>query len=460
MTSADSLNRTGAEFQLRGDEEGARVHYLAALKLDPAFVPALANLCVILSNRNQLASAAVLLRRITALAPNDGLQMSNLGNILTRLERFDEAKSAFDRAVELRPDNPDVWYNLLLWAHRTGDQVAALGYSERVLELGSDTAQVRNDRAHLYLALGDLETALSLYEARWETLIHLEPWDLHLPEWNGFDLNGKHILVHGEQGFGDTLMTSRFIPALLALGADVTFAVPGNMVRFFEFQNWNIDVVDIAKLEEDHAGQFDCHSPLYGVMRHLGVRRGDIDPRPFLKVPEIVGPPVFRGNVKNVGICWVSGRRGNAMDWRRRVSDLGDWLQLADIPGIYLWSLCYDPEATKQIIDLGAEAIVEDRTSFLGDFADTAAFVDQLDLVITVDTAIAHLAAGMGKATWMLSQFTPCWRWWDIANGTGWPWYDSMTIIPQATPGGWTNQLRQCRIRLEMAGESGLERAA
>lgn len=450
MTSADSLNRQAAEFQFRGDEEAARLHYLAALSVDPWYVPAMANLATILSNRNQLAPAATLLRRIVTIFPNDGIQWSNLGNILTRLERYDEAQAALDRARAIIPDNVGLWHNLVLLSHRIGDQDAAMDYMNRIEALGGRSGATANDKAHILLAVGDLEAALVEYEARWHTLMHLEPWDFYIPEWQGESLDGKRILFHAEQGFGDTIMTSRFTVELTELGAKVTLGLPGGLCRLFDHQMWtNVDTLDIAKMTESDAKRFDFHSPMYSAMKHLGITKDKIEPYPYLIAPEIVGPTVYRGgDVLNVGICWASGKRGTQMDWRRRVSSLKSWLRLANDPRVQLWSLVPEKFARDEIAELGAEAIINDLTSTFEDFADTAAFINQLDLVITVDTAIAHLAGAMGKQVWMLSQFTPCWRWWDLANGTGKPWYESMSIVRQIAPGDWDSQLALCEESL------------
>lgn len=443
-SSADSLNRLGTELQLRGDEEGARVHYLAALHLDPHFVPAMVNLATILSNRNQLSAAAAIMAQVAALVPGEPKALSNLGNLLTRLERYDEAEPVLRRAAEISPDDTAVWHNLLLLAHRMGDHDLALDYMDRLLALGADTPAVRNDRAHLLLAAGRLREALVDYEARWHTLAHLESWDFHIPEWKGEDLSDKHILVHHEQGFGDTIMTARFLRLLAERAKRVTFGLPPALLALFDQQQWPIDTISIPDMTEEQARHFDLQSPLWSAVRWLGIEQRDINGKPYLRAPDLVVPPVLSKPALNVGICWASGKRGTQMDWRRRVSPLRLWLRLAEVPGVHLWSLSYEAEARAEIEELGAEAIVNDRTRALSSFADTAAFVSQLDLVISVDTAAAHLAAAMGVETWMLSQYTPCWRWWSIADGSGAPWYDSMRILRQPNPSDWDAQLSTC----------------
>lgn len=445
--SADSLNRLGAELQLQGDEEGARLHYLAALHIDPGFCPSLANLAMVLGNQNKLTVAAAIVTRILNMFPNDGGQWNNLGNFLTRLERYSEAEIALNRAAELVPDNIGVWHNLLLLAHRTRRSDLALDYVNQVIRLGGFNPSVQNDRAHILLAIGDLGRGLVDYEARWHTLLHLEPWDFHIPEWTGQDLTGKSILVHHEQGFGDTIMASRFVLSVRDLGAKVTFGLPVALLRLYEHQDWGIEFIDITKLTQENAREFDFHSPLYSTMRWLGIRRGTISSTPYLTSPELVVPGVIK-NVFNVGICWTSGSRGSKFDWRRRISPLEAWLSLTEIPGVLLWSINKDPSAQEEIQTLGAEALIHDQTGSFNDFASAAAFISKLDLVISVDTAVVHLAGAMGKPVWMLNQFTPCWRWWDSDIRAGTPWYENMKIVNQNSPGDWGYQIAECKTRL------------
>lgn len=452
MTSADSLCQQGIAFHQIGNYDAAKIYYLAALRTNPKHLSSLLNLCEVLSQRNQILPAVATMSRVLEIAPNNGPYWSNYGNLLKRLERYDEARQAFVISKEISPDHIGTWHNLLLLELREGNIGAALDCYNQIKALGGDSEAVQNDLAHLYLAAGDLETAFEVYESRWHILTHMEPWDYHIPEWQGEDLEGKYLLVHQEQGYGDTIMASRFIKDLTNRGAKVTFAIEGALVGLFEHQNWGIEVIDLHTLTENDAKKFDFHSPLYSMMRWLEVRKENINPRPFISPPKITVPPVFRGMV-NVGICWTSGKRGNHLDWRRRISPLELWLALAEVPNVQLWSLCPGSEAQSEIVNLGAEVLVLDEVTKFFDFAETAAFMDKLDLVISVDTAVAHLAASMGKATWMLSQFTPCWRWWDLEAGTGKPWYDSMEIIPQYAPGDWKTQLEECERNLRLMVE-------
>jgi tetratricopeptide (TPR) repeat protein len=140
----------------------------------------------------------------------------------------------------LLPDHIGAWHGSLLLDLREKKCDDALRCYEKIKALGGDNPTIQNDLAHIYLAQGDSEKAFETYEARWHILSHMEPWDFHLREWQGESLKDKLILIHAEQGFGDTIMVSRFLPSLLDQGAVVTLAVEPAMVELFEAQEWNI----------------------------------------------------------------------------------------------------------------------------------------------------------------------------------------------------------------------------
>jgi Glycosyltransferase family 9 (heptosyltransferase)/TPR repeat len=440
LPTPDTLNRRGAELFLQGDYKGATLHYQTALSIDSNFYPAMANLVKVVGDHGNMEIARVLAKRMLAMYPRDGRQRINLGGILMRMERYEEALEELGRAKELCSDDATLWYNFALLHHRLGNEAEAFAALNKVEELGYSNHNTMNDRSHMMLAQGrNMHAALELYEARWHQMPHLPPWDYHVPEWKGEQLGGKTIMLHGEQGFGDTIMTMRFGRQVAALGASVVYCVPQALVTLLEAQSWADRVVGLESMT--NMDGMDFHSPLYSAMRWLGVDWDTINPEPYLTVPRITGPHVRPGF--NVGICWASGRREDeAMNWRRRISPLKSWLRLAEDPKVNLWSLQKGDEET-EIAEIGAEVLVANLMPQVNDWAETTALIDQLDLVITVDTAIAHLAGALGKPVIMISQFCPCWRWIYLGNGTGQPWYSQMRIFKQPVPGDWDAPLVQ-----------------
>ena len=457
MKSANDLNLAGIELHKRGDFEGARLHYEAALKVDAFHTPALQNLAEIEHRRLHLATNVVMQRRLIALNPHDVNRYANLANCLSRLERYDEAEAALKVAVELGPDQPAVWHNLALLYIKTLRYTDALAALDKVQALGVNGHQVLNDRAHALLGLGRLPEALADYEARWHTLVHLPPWDFYIPEWRGEDLDRRRILVHAEQGYGDTIMTSRFLRDLSSRypSAEITFGIPACMTDLFSAQPWCPPTMAIEMMcAENIEGRFDFQSPLYGMMRHLGIDLDDIHPDPYLTNPEtlILGDADHR--LLNVGICWASGRRFTDHDQLRRISDLKDWLPLAELPHVRLWSLQKGTNE-EEIAEIGAESLIVDIP--VRNWADTATIISNLDLVVSIDSAVAHLSGALGKPTWVPLQFTQEWRWWNVP--TGLPWYSKMEMFVQPSPGDWKAPLSAIAARIR-DGEALIERLA
>lgn len=435
MADANSLNDKGALLSIQGDKEGARLHFVAALKVDPNNLFALGNLGVLANDQNDLPMGRVCFERLIRLDPHNGNHWSNLGNTCTRMGDYAEAEEYLNRAKLLIPESQAVWQNFMILFYQAKRYDEAIEAYERCHALGNTSENLKNDLAHVYLAKGDLPRAFELYEARWEKLIHLPPWDFHIPEWKGEILHGKKILVHGEQGFGDTIMCLRFVDDLIAEGAEVVIAVPKSLIRLCEWQDFTaIDIMTIENLDG-----FDFHTPMYGMMRWLKIEKENISGETYLRTLE--DSPIQTYSDKfNIGICWASGSRGGELDWRRRVAPLKDWLELCQATDTKIWSLQKSNEEI-DIGNLGFECFIEDQTSKLKDWADTAAFINELDLIITVDTAIAHLAGALGKRVIMLVQFVPCWRWWNLKQGSGLPWYNSMKIIEQENNGDWSGQI-------------------
>lgn len=445
MLSAHELNVKGAEFFNRGDLDGARWHYLAALSADPEFFPALCNVASVLAERGHDVASIAATRRVLARDPQSWQAWNNLGTRLMLTHNYVDAEAAMRKAMELAPQAGECYHNLALLCHRQGRQVEALEFIDRVMQLGNRRPQVLNDYTHMLLkAHSSLQEALAAYESRWYMLKHLLPWDFHIAEWQGQELKGQRLLLHAEQGYGDTLMCLRFVRPLEALGASVTLAVHKPLLALCAHNGFH--AIDIDTLDVAQAQHFTFHSPMYGAMRWLGTEWNNIVGTPYLKAPT-QAVAAIDSRLTNVGICWASGHRDDALAYLRRVTPLSDWLVLAEDPRVQLWSLQKGHDEG-EIERCGADALLRDVTPALNNWLDTARLIASLDAVVTVDTAVAHLAAAMGKPTIMVSQHAACWRWRDIALGSGAPWYDSMQIIHQRDPHDWRTPLREANVAL------------
>jgi hypothetical protein len=328
----------------------------------------------------------------------------NLGLALRDLGRNEDALACFDKTLAEQPDNVDC-----LW-----------------------------DRALSQLLLGDLENGFVQYEWRWH-LSYNPPRGFAQALWDGGDLTGKTILLHHEQGFGDSLQFIRFVPAVKARakGGECTVVVEcqPELARLFE----TVDGVDEVVPSGEALPAFDVYAPLMSLGSILGVTEATIPADvPYLGVPEGVAPraaeQVAAAGKKafTVGISW-GGKPTHRNDHNRSCS-FSHFLDLAGVPGTRFVSL-QKGDKVREMAEQACPALVADVGSVLGDFADTAAVIEALDLVITVDTAVAHLAGALGRPCWVLIPFAPDWRWMTGRDDS--PWYPSLKLFRQTAPGDW-----------------------
>jgi hypothetical protein len=250
------------------------------------------------------------------------------------------------------------------------------------------------------------------------------------PRWNGEVLPGQRLLIWAEQGLGDTLQFARYARLLARAGADVVLEVQPSLERLVRESLPDVEVIAYGQSIPDH----DAQVPLLSLPLILGTRLGSIpadvpylsaDPERVRAWAERLGPP---GGMRRVGLVWA-GNREHKNDRRRSLEP--DLLRpLAELPSIE-W-LRVQPGATPR-----PPLEMVDRTAELADFADTAALLMQLDLVITVDTSVAHLAGALGRPVWIMLPYEPDWRW--LLERTESPWYPTARLFRQARPGDWSS---------------------
>lgn len=434
LSRADELNSKGTAFHAKGELDPARIHYLAALSLEPNHPFALQNLSGLLSAQEQFDMAASVGRRAVAANPSSAHAKANLAVALLGLREYEKARRKFEDVTEILTQDASAWHNLGLALYMLNEHHKALRAFEKSLKLNPNNLLCQSDRALSLLALGRLQEGLEAYEVRWNLLWRSPVWELGIEEWKGQNLEGKHVLAHHEQGFGDSIMLGRFLNDLRFRGAKVTVAVPQELVRLFAHNfSWAEDVISFENLPQKKAEDFDYHVPFLSMIRWLGYKYPEqISAEPYLSAPPStvkLNRPGFR-----VGICWASGDHSRALTRRRRVVPLPLFLPLTELPNTCVIAL-QKGEAQKEISAIGAEGIIFDPMQKCEDFADTAAVIADLDLVISVDSAVAHLAGALGKPTIVLGPYSRCWRWWKEPNGM--PWYDFMRIYPQKVDGSW-----------------------
>ncbi|MBP5858809.1 glycosyltransferase family protein [Marivibrio halodurans] len=423
-----------------GRAEDALALYRAVLDADPYVPAAWINMGVLLRRMSHAAPAVACLKRGVALKPHDGSAWSNLGNALRACGRYEESVRAHGRAIELTPGSAQLHYNMGLAQRDLGYLGEALSAFRRAELLGYDKPELTWDRALTQLLQGDFDEGFRNYESRWR-LSEAGRKVTSAPTFDGRTVPERgSILIWTEQGFGDTLQFARYLPILKARGFDsLIFEVQGPLARLFQktrdFEG--ITVVARGAPRPEPAAQ----APLLS-LPHILRTRLDAVPAglPYIHRPAGIERPALPRGVVNVGLCWA-GKPTHRND-RNRSAGAAGFIALLDLPGAAFHSLQKGPGA-RQIADEGLRALVTDLGGGLKDFAETAAAIDALDMVITVDTSIAHLAGAMGKTVWVLLPYAPDWRW--MLHRDDSPWYPSMTLFRQSSPGDWEEVFARVR---------------
>ena len=264
-----------------------------------------------------------------------------------------------------------------------------------------------------------------------------------LPLWQGEELAGRTLYVYAEQGMGDTLQFARFLPLAARRGARIIFDCQPELLRLLA----NFPELATLRTEGSPLPAADFHLPLMSLPHRLGITLATL-PAPARYIgapPASAGPPLPRppGTRLAIGIVWA-GRPQHTNDHNRSIT-IEHFLTLCALPGVALYSLQKGPRAG-DIAELGAQSLVRDLGPQIKDFADTARLIMQLDVVITIDTAVAHLAGALGRRTFVLLPFTPDWRW--LGGREDSPWYPSLRLFRQQAPRDWKGVMQRVRDTL------------
>ena len=429
----------------------------AALRLDPDCADAQNNLGMAHFSQGHIVEAENCFRAALRLREDHPNATLNLGAARQLLNDVEAAEVLFRRALALDVDRGRGNSNLALALMEQGRPAEAEAILRSALAEHPDRAEARANLALALLTLGRLEEAWPEYEHRWAVEAIGSP-ELSRPQWTGQALRGDTVLLWAEQGFGDTLQFCRYAPMVAAAGGRVVLAVP----QALRLAMATLDGVAEVLTEEDDLPPFDYHCPLLSLPLAFGTRMETI-PR---------GVPYLRGEVApwasfldglpglRVGLAWAGKSRAGqphavAID-KRRSMRLDDMVPLLDVPGCSFVSLQLGPPSAQ--LRAVPDGVVLDVSERLGDWSDTAGLIAGLDLVITVDTAVAHLAGALGAKVWMLNRFDSCWRWFLGRDDT--PWYPTMRLFRQTRRGDWAGVIARVRLALtELAGRDGPGRA-
>lgn len=390
-----------------GNPEAALEGYRRALRERPTEAPAHGKLGSLLMERGELEQAMVHFHRAGMLKPGDAEVRNNLGTALMFAGRYEEAIDHFKTALAIDPGYASAHWNYSL----------------------------------ALLAVGNGEQGWREYEWRWRVGVS-EPRQFSQPEWDGGDIPDKTVLLYGEQGFGDAIQFVRFASEMKKRTKKVIVACRNELRRLFS----TCPGVDTVCSQDDPSLRFDVHFPLLSLARQLGVSPLSIPGR----VPYLTAPNEMRADLRaaitqhegfRIGIAW-SGNTEFRWNMYRSCS-LEDFRSIIGISGVRTFSLQKGSTAPKTA---WVESVV-DLSGYLGDFADTAAAMMQMDLIITTDTSVAHLAGALGCKAWVLLSAAPDWRW--LRERSDSPWYPTMRLFRQRQLGDWGNVIQQVASALE-----------
>jgi tetratricopeptide (TPR) repeat protein len=436
-----TLNNLGTALWELGRLDEAEAHYRQALRLRPDDPNTLNNLGNALWEQGRTEEASAIYREALRLRPDSAEMRMNLGVALSGEGNLDEALAEIRQALRLRPDWPSGLLGLGMTLGRQGKLDEALDVYEQALRLQPDYPEVRRNRAMAWLARGDFARGWPEYRWRWKC--RGQRWPLFdRPVWEGEDLSGRTILLIAEQGMGDTLQFIRYAPLVKQRVGKVVMVCPDPLVRLLA----RTPGVDQVVARGSALPEFDVYAPLLDLPAILGTTLETIpaeipylfaDPEEVDRRRHELGPdPAFR-----IGIAWQGNPR-YPLD-RKRSFPLARFAPLARRPGVRLISLQNGP-GTEQLRTLDESFPVLDldrQGRGLGDFLDTSAVLKNLDLVVSPDLSVAHLAGGLGVRVWLALPFVAEWRW--LADRDDSPWYPSMRLFRQSRPDEWDEVFRR-----------------
>lgn len=446
---------------------------------DPEHAGALNDLGVIeVQAKNYDAAIALFQKAASAKDPLPGAR-ANAGNIQLLCDRNEDAEKTFDQALLEQPNSIDALIGKATAQRRNGDLDGALLTAERAASLAPENGSARNAAGIIYRELGIFDAAenhfseaielspndpgprsnlalLNLLQGEWskawpgyEARIHLPNFEMSwgmpkVPKWEKQDAEGKTIIVLSEQGFGDSIHFARFLPMLAEKSEATLFAVQPELAPLMEGLSPKVTVIS----PNQSLPEVDFYSLLLSLPGNLGISGPkDISGAAYLSAPEAsdnLKESILKLPGLKVGINWRGAPR-HTEDFKRSI-DLETISPLLDVDGVSFVSLDFSDSDQKKPDN------ISDFSTHISDFGDSAALVNALDLVISVDTSTVHLAGALGKDCWAMIPFVPDWRW--QLEGDTTPWYDSVKLFRQSERNDWASVIEHIKSALEKAANA------
>jgi Flp pilus assembly protein TadD len=438
MTEHDRLLDAAHRALQAGRLDEAEPILAQAAALDPHQAGTLTDLGALLRRRGRPLAAIACYRRALTVAPDQPGTWSNLGNALRDLGRFAESEAALRRAVALAPGSPLHAYNLALLLRDSRRHAEAEAILARLAAFDPANPDYAWDLGLSRLYRGAFEEGFAGYEARLR-LPRMPKRDLPGPVWQrGESLAGRIVLVTSEQGFGDALQFVRFVPQLVAQAGGVVLECLPEQEALFR----TIPGLAAVIVKDSPPPPYDVWVPLASLPQRLGLRPDTIPASvPYLTPPP--RPPVDlprRPGTTTIGLVWAGKPVPRDRSWA-----IDSLAPLFELPGLVWVSLQKGPRAA-DLAESGFDRLVKDAAPRLSSFADSAALIARLDLIITVDTATAHLAGALGRPVWVMLRYVSDWRWGDERPDS--PWYPTMRLYRQSDPDDFAGPVAAIRAAL------------
>jgi Flp pilus assembly protein TadD len=436
----EAYNNLGNTLKTKGELDGAMTCYQKALQLSPNFILAHNNLGTIYIEKKQFDAAIICYQKALRLNPNYADAYYNLGILYSEKEQFDEAIECYQKALQLDPNHFNTFKGLGIVFQEKGQVDNALSCYQKALQVNPNDPEAHWNKALLLLLNSHFKEGWKEFEWRWKTKkINVAHCDFPQPLWDGHDIEGLTILLYAEQGLGDTIQFIRYASLVAQQGAKVIIECQKELIPLLQ----KVEGVQKAVTFGQQLLEFDIHYPLLSLPLLFDTTIQTIPAKiPYIGV-NATSVQKWTSRIKantskqKIGLVWAGSPR-HKRD-RYRSCPLEIFAPLARLSNMTFYSL-QKGDAAEQAKNPPEGMNIVDFTEDIHDFSDTAAVIENLDLTISVDTSVAHLAGAMGKPVWTLLPFAPDWRW--MLNRADSPWYPTMRLFRQPSPGDWETVIK------------------
>jgi tetratricopeptide (TPR) repeat protein len=433
----------GNSYKKRGMLDEAVSCYEKSLKLNPQSPQVLNNLGNALRGKGEFDEAIRCYEKALRIDPAYINPRNNLGFAYLEMAEFDKAIKCFSTLLTMSPDYSEAHNNLGIAFRETSQFAEALESFKRALHLNPDFEEAHQNLSALYLLLGNFQDGWREYRWFWN---QRGPYhELQKPLWDGSDIRGQTILLHAGAGFGDTIQFIRYVPMIKGRGASIIVGCQKEIGTLLK----GVGGIDQIVIEGERIPHFDIQSSMFRLPIIFETTINNIPDRvPYITVnPQLISKwrDVFLNKrAFKIGLTWAGGHRIGMYRYRVCPSEL--FSCLSDLKNVVFYSLQVGIHKD-EIQSLPRDLNLIDLTAEIKDFSDTAALIENLDVVISVDTSVAHLAGALGKPVWTLLPQVPDWRW--MLNRADSPWYPTMRLFRQPSPGDWNSVISKLHDELE-----------